>query len=207
MIKWQIDTIRSSNLGELVVATSMDPSDDILVDYLDSLDVQIYRGSLLNVYDRFKNVVLKSKQSTFMRLTADCPLIDPEVMFKVFSFHEESNLFDYSCNTLPPTFPHGQDVEVFSKKAFLNIESLKMTEFQMEHVTPGFYQNQSIFRCGNLSNSIDLSHMRWTVDVLDDFLFVEKVLREISTNKRAPSMNELLQYLHENPEHSREKIR
>jgi spore coat polysaccharide biosynthesis protein SpsF len=207
MIKWQIDTILRSDLGELVVATSTDKTDDILVEYLNSIGVNVHRGSLLNVYKRFRDIVISSKQSIFMRLTADCPLIDLETMYKVFDFHIESKINDYTCNTMPPTYPDGLDTEVFNRDPFLKIGSLTMTPYQIEHATPGFYQNQGIFLCGNVVNDVNLSNLRWTVDVLDDFLFVEKILKTLSHDMQTPSFKTILQYLDQNPSQSRKQVR
>ena len=114
MLLRQIERVRRSNLiNNIVVATSLDSSDDALVYLLKSRGINCYRGDLNNVLKRFYDTALCYKTEHIVRITGDCPLIDYEVIDKVISLHLRSNS-NYTSNTNPPTFPDGLDVEVFN---------------------------------------------------------------------------------------------
>lgn len=179
MILRQIERIRRSQCIDLVVvATSVDPSDDELVRLLEAEDVCVRRGPLDDVVARFKLVVDEFAPSTIVRLTADCPLTDPVVIDRVISAHLESGN-DYTSNTLPPTFPDGLDVECISASAFARIIALDLEGSEREHVTMGIYGRPEVFTMGNVVQTPDLSNLRWTVDVPEDLDFVRSVYQEL----------------------------
>jgi len=200
MICHQIDRIkRSKMIDKLVVATSTHSSDNPLAMQIQDLGVECYRGQLKNVLSRLYGATSKFKPDHVVRLTGDCPLIDPEVIDKTIEHHLQLDL-DYTSNILPPSFPDGLDVEIVKFDIFKKINSFAVTKSEMEHVTLYIRNNLHKFKTGNFSSNINLSDKRWTVDNIEDFIFVEKVYEELYSNKRNFSMADVLSFVKLNPE-------
>lgn len=203
MLLHQINRINKSKLiDKLVVATSNDISDDIVEKRLVSSNIDIFRGSLDDVLDRYCQCALKYNPDYIVRITGDCPLIDWNIIDMVIKKHiDEGN--DYTSNTLEPTYPDGLDVEVMNfaalKKAWANAK----LPSEREHVTPYIYKNQDLFKLGCLKNSEDLSELRWTVDEPEDFIFVKAIYEMIYIDKQHFTFDDILKVLKKNPEFSR----
>jgi spore coat polysaccharide biosynthesis protein SpsF len=177
MILFQIHRVlKSSLVDDVYVLTSTDNSDDRLCKILLENDIKIFRGSLLNVNERYLEFLKSHTQcKVFVRLTADCPLSCSDIINEAIAILKEYNL-DYVSNTLLPTFPDGTDVEVVSSDAFISLEKWSLTEYQKEHVTPFIYQNPNKFKLGNIFNRQNFSMYRCTIDTRLDFLAVAKLL-------------------------------
>jgi len=199
MIEWQIQRILKSQVVEkLVVATSIDKSDDVLVEHLQSLGVDVYRGELQDVFSRFALVLESENFDTFFRLTADCPLVMPAMIDEMASYYF-SHEFDYLSNFDPPTFPDGLDIEIVSTRAYLRLKSLTLTSLELEHVTIGLRKRSNEFKIGNFMSPVDLSSMRWTVDYPEDLLFISKIFREFIGKETSFDYDDILDFLRDNP--------
>ena len=175
MIIQQIKRLKESKLiNKIVVATSIDPSDDLLTDLLESEGIPFYRGSLNNVLERFIDVIRIEKPKVVVRLTADCPLTDPNVIDLVISRHLASGS-DYTSNTISPTFPDGLDVECVSPSVLMNLFAGSPTEVECEHVTYGLYRRPGFCAMESVEQDTDHSNLRWTVDIPEDLDFVRSV--------------------------------
>ena len=176
MIALQIERVRrSKRLAEVVVATSVDASDDPLAEFLPSLGVRVVRGPLDDVLGRFIAVIeTLNLTGDLVRLTADCPLADPEVIDACIDLRREGR-FDYASNGRLRTYPRGLDVEVFRIEALQQAARETEAPYDREHVTPWFYRAGSPFSQGQLVQATDESHLRWTVDLPADFEFVRRV--------------------------------
>lgn len=195
MIQWQIERLNQSKyIDKLIVATSVEDSDLPLVQLCNSLNVEVYRGSLNNVLDRFYQVALKTKPKLIVRLTGDCPLIDPTVVDEVIAFMKKGS-FDYVSNSIEPTYPDGLDVEVFTFNTLQNIYSNAKLSSEKEHVTLYVANNKSLFNIGAYKNSIDLSHHRWTVDEQSDFELVTAIFEGMINLKENFQMEDVLLFL------------
>ena len=179
--------LQSRLISKLKVATTIEPHVEKIVAVANKLGVEVYKGSVNNVLDRFYHTALPEKPDWVVRLTSDCPLIDPVEIDKVIQ-HALDNDLDYVSNALEPTFPDGLDTEVFKfsalEKAF---REAKMTS-DLEHVTPFIWKNSSfkggtIFSSDCLMNEKDFSGIRLTVDTLEDFLVIEKLVELLGTDK------------------------
>ena len=178
MIHWQIMRIKKAkNVRRVLVATSTEPSDDVLADYLEDNSIDYFRGSLDDVFDRYLKVISnKPDYETIVRLTGDCPLIIPSMLDEMLDLFQVSD-FDYYSNCEMRTFPDGLDIEIFSRKAFLRInpENLDMTE--KEHVTSRFRLPSENFNRGEYRSEVDYSHLRITVDHEVDFNLIEAIFK------------------------------
>lgn len=172
MVSRQIERIRrAKSISTIVLATSSDSTDDPLEELANSEQIEVYRGSLDNVFSRFREICKDSAEQDFVRLTGDCPLTDPAVIDKVVMEHMGSGA-DYTSNTLKRTYPRGLDVEVFRPGALKKLEEHGLSKLELEHVTLGFHSRAGQFSLHSVCDSVDNSGLRWTVDTEQDYEFV-----------------------------------
>jgi spore coat polysaccharide biosynthesis protein SpsF len=203
MILRQIERIQQSErIDKLIVATSSDPRDDQLVVVLDNAGVSVRRGPLDDVVQRFRLVVEEFTPDVIVRLTADCPLTDPDVIDKVIADHLESRA-DYSSNTLHATYPDGLDVECIDSRAFERLRHLPLSDAEREHVTMGLYTRPDEFTLNSVEQQPDHSNLRWTVDVADDLDFVRLVYSRLYDRNPRFGQNDIFALVTNNPELSR----
>jgi glutamate-1-semialdehyde 2,1-aminomutase len=174
MIGLLLARLKNSKLiDQIVLATSEDPCDDSLARYVLDLGYVVFRGSLNDVLDRFYHAAKEAEADNIVRITGDCPLIDPVLVDEVIAKFLESNV-DYASNTLPPTFPDGLDCEVCTFKSLDVAWNEARTSYDREHVTPFLYRSGK-FSNANLACDTDYSRERWTVDEPEDYEVVQKV--------------------------------
>lgn len=203
MIVQQIERIlRSKKIDQLVVATSTDSSDDELVSVLISHGIEVRRGPLENVVERFAAVIREFDPSHVVRLTADCPLTDSNVIDSVIEAHISGGS-DYTSNVLDPTFPDGLDVECFSTQSFERLIASSLTPQEREHVTMGLYTHPEKFTLSSIVQDPNLSHLRWTVDVQDDLDFVRTIYAYLFEKNNFFGQKDILDFLELHPELSR----
>jgi len=169
---------RSKKVDKIVLATSTDIQNQTLVNHVNQLSYDTYKGDENDVLGRYYKAALKYKADVIVRITGDCPLIDPDVIDSVIKKYE-SNFFDYVSNINPPTFPDGLDVEVFSFSALKTTWEEAKTLAEREHVTL-FMRNSGIFKTENVTSAEDYSNERWTVDELEDYKVVKSIFEYFS---------------------------
>ncbi len=171
---------RAKRLDHVLVATSTAGEDTIIADFCRWHGIDCFRGSQNDVLDRFLQAARYAQADTVVRLTADCPLHDPDVIDAVVTaFHSAD--FDYVSNVDPPTYPDGLDTEVFGYSVLERAWWEATLPSEREHVTPYLRNPANGFRVGNVHNSEDLSAWRWTVDELPDLAFVRAVFHSLGT--------------------------
>ncbi len=199
MILRQIARIRQASMvDEVIVATSINGSDDLLADFLLDNGVKVFRGSLDDVLSRFLEIQKRLNPSAVVRLTGDCPLVMPELIDKMVNCFNDSNV-DYLSNTLEPTYPDGLDVEIISPDAMERLAELELSEPEREHVTLGIYTRPSMFTLQNFRGESDLSQKRWTVDYLEDLNFVREVYGAFVGDETTFTLRDVLLHLSKNP--------
>ena len=171
---------RSKYISRIIVACSKNNDDKKIVNICDKLGIDHFSGSEKDVLDRFYNAAKKYKASNIVRITADCPFIDPEIVDEVIN-----NFFikkvDYASNINPGTFPDGLDVEVFKFSALKEAFKKSKKPLEREHVTP-FIRINSKFKKFNLVNFTDYSSIRLTLDEKEDFIVIEKIIKNFNKN-------------------------
>ena len=203
MILQQIERLKfSKNIDKLVVATSEDPSDDYLVERLQAENVEVRRGPLDDVVERFGKVVDEFMPETIVRLTADCPLADAQVIDEVIAKHLEMGS-DYTSNVLEPTYPDGLDVECIDARAFTELRNSNLSLQEREHVTMGLYRHSEKYSLTSVTQQSDRSSLRWTVDVQEDLDFVRRVYAHLYDENKYFGQQEILELLRLHPELSR----
>ncbi len=184
MIERQLERLkRCSGLDRVIVATSREPADDALAAHLENLGVDVFRGPLDDVLGRFAGAgEAHGAVGPIVRLTADCPLADPEVIDACIRLQADRRA-DYASNALQRTYPRGLDVEVFPFDALQTAAREATDTYEREHVTPFLYRRPERFSQAHLSQDRDESHLRWTVDTAEDFTFVERVYKALYPGK------------------------
>lgn len=188
---------KSREIDQIIVATSVDGRNRPLVELVEKLGFACERGSENDVLDRFVQAGKAHKADVVVRITGDCPLVDPDLVDEVIRGFKTAGV-DYFSNTNPPTYPDGLDVEVFTFKSLKQACRETNEPYDREHVTP-YLRESGRFKTGNRRNSRDLSALRWTVDELADFEVIEKVFRHFAPRIDF-SWGEVLQFQQLQPE-------
>lgn len=193
-----IERISRSRLVErIVVATTINKLDDELAKFIENnLKTDLFRGSENDVLSRFYNCALKYKPGTIIRITADDPLKDPEIIDYAIGIFEDEQC-DYCSNTIQPTYPEGLDVEVFSFAALEKAYQNAHLKSEREHVTPFIWKNPEMFKIKSFQFEEDLSDWRWTLDNEDDYVFMNKIYDHFKKNDF--HYKDVIQYLKKNP--------
>lgn len=169
-------TCRARTLDAVAVATTVAPADDPIVRLCDTQGWICLRGSEDDVLDRYYQVARALEASSVVRITADCPLIDPDIIDRIVGqFLSHRAEVDYVSNTIVRSFPRGLDVEVMNFDALEAAWHEDSDPGSREHVTPYIRHHPDAFRVRQVVNNEDCSHMRWTVDTVADLMFVSAV--------------------------------
>ena len=189
-------------IDEVVVATSTAPSDDAIVALCDALGVRWFRGSEEDVLDRYHGAALEAAADVVVRVTSDCPLIEPGIIDRVVDALQTQPDLDFAANTLEPrTFPRGLDVEAMRMAALETTCREAQHASEREHVTPFIWQQPKRFKLGRVCHDTDLSALRWTVDTPEDLAFVRAIFEHLPA--RAFAWGEVLRLLDAKPELTR----
>ncbi len=200
MLLLQLERIKQSKkIDKLIIATSMEESDDEIEKLCKQWQVDCFRGSLDDVLDRYYRASLQYKPEHIVRLTGDCPLADLEIIDEIINFYLTGN-YDYVSNTISPSYPDGLDTEVFSFYALEKAWKEAKLWSEREHVTPYIINNPGLFKLFNVQKKGEnLSSMRWTVDTSKDFDFVTRIFETLYKPNEIFYMDDVLRVLKENP--------
>jgi spore coat polysaccharide biosynthesis protein SpsF len=188
------------SIDAIAVATTIARQDDAIVDFCRERNCVVFRGSETDVLDRYRMAAQEAHAGVIVRITSDCPLMDPAAIDATTSayFAGATNL-DYASNTLEPrTFPRGLDVEVMSRTALERAWTEDKDPASREHVTPYMYRHPEIFSLRRVENDRDLHRLRWTVDTPADLAFVEEVYKSFDSEDFGQS--EVVALLERRPE-------
>tara|TARA_Y100000815_G_C13153536_1_gene428917 strand:- start:10 stop:708 length:699 start_codon:yes stop_codon:yes gene_type:complete len=187
----------SKLIDKKFIATTELEQDNVIEQASKNLGLECFRGSSEDVLNRYYKCAKKFNVDNILRITSDCPLIDPEIVDRVIKKYQTKE-FDYVSNTLIRTFPVGTDVEIFPFKILEKAWQNADLPSEREHVTP--YIRNKKFNCKleNLENEKKLGYLRWTLDRIEDFELIKKIVKKIS--KRPILMNDILDLFSDEPE-------
>lgn len=192
----------SQNCGQIIVATSTNPKDDILELFCKEKGIEIFRGDENDLLDRHYQCAMKYQAKVIAKIPSDCPLIDYRIIDEVFE-EFDSNNFDFYSNLHPATYPDGNDVEIFTIDALTRAVNEASRTLEREHTTPYFWENKDKFTQGNFvwDSGMDysMSH-RFTIDYQEDFDFIEAVFNHLYPMNAKFSLDDILELLENNPE-------
>jgi spore coat polysaccharide biosynthesis protein SpsF len=184
-------------LSDVVVATSDDATDDVLVQWCQNNGVQVFRGSLNDVLDRYYHCALNYQAQAVVRITADCPALDPNLVDEVVMGFQVGA---YDLFYLGGEFPDGLDCAVFSFSALQRAWREAMLPSEREHVGPYVVNHPEWFRIGYLDKFKGLSHHRWTLDEPWDLVFLQSVFERLQRPDGRPFLTQdLLDLLNREP--------
>ena len=197
-----IDRVKQSDLIDvIVVATTMHDRDDVIEGEALRCGVKVYRGSEDDVLSRYYYAAKEENLDVVVRITSDCPLIDPKVLDEIIKYYQLNN-YDIVSNAGTDiqnrTYPRGLDTEVFAFKVLENAFDNAIKTYQREHVTPYIYEKSS--RVFYYKNSIDYSKYRWTLDTEEDFDLISKIYKHIYKGAHDFYLNEVIQLFERKPE-------
>lgn len=182
-----------------VLATSTSPQDNVIEDFAQKYNINLFRGSEQDVLDRYYKAATRYKADIIIRLTGDCPLIDPKIIDKVVNyFLENTEQVDYVQTAL--SFPDGVDTEVFSYEALEKAWQNATKKSEREHVTPYIWKNTDIFKINAIENDQNLSNLRLVVDYEEDFQVVSEILKNLYKTNSIFYTEDVLNFLEKRPD-------
>ncbi len=193
---------KSGMIDCLVIATTTNEGDDAVFEFCEKENINCFRGSENDVLDRFYYCAKQynlTDDDMIVRVTADCPLIDPFLIDEVIHYLQD-NGYDYVSNAIEPTYPDGLDVEVFLFSALKKSWEAAELISEREHVTPYIRNHKEFFKIGSYKNNIDLSYYRWTLDEEEDYQLINEIYTNLYDSENMFTTKELLAFLNENPE-------
>ncbi len=191
----------ASSVEDLVVASTEDPADDIIATLCQELGTVVFRGAQYDVLDRVYQAVQPYQPDVVVRLTADCPLLDPQLIDDVVHLLIDNQL-DFAANRLPPpwkrTFPIGLDVEACTYAGLQRAWQEASEGYEREHVMPYFYDEEGRFNIAVLQTEPDYGHLRWTVDTQADLDLIREIYYRIP-DKDNYSWKDILSIVEQDP--------
>lgn len=188
---------RSKSIDLVAVITSTHESDDAIERCCMENNVLCFRGNLDDVLDRYYQASRHFQADVIVRITADCPLLDPSIVDKVVKAFNDG-AYDYVSNTIECSYPDGLDTEVFRFTVIEKAWREACLKSEREHVTAYIYKHPETFRLGVVKNQEDLSSLRWTVDTPSDLEFVRAVYAGFRDEHFG--MENVLRFIKEHPE-------
>jgi spore coat polysaccharide biosynthesis protein SpsF len=202
MLSYQIERLRAVRLAQrIVVATTVNAGDDIIEEFCKDEGMNCARGSEHDVLSRYCEAALRFGADIVVRITADCPLIDPGLIDSAIEmFLDSSERCDYLSNMLEPSWPYGMAVEVMTLRALSEANSESADAREREHVTPFIYWRPQRYRLKSMTRAPNLSHHRWTVDTPEDFELVARIVQALYPMKPGFNLNDVTELLGKYPE-------
>lgn len=206
LLERMVERVRMASLpSDVIVATTLEPTDDPIRSLCDEIDVNCFNGHATDLLDRHYKAALLERADVVVKIPSDCPLIDPAVIDRVIGFYlENRRSLDYVSNLHPATWPDGQDVEVIPTDTLETAWRHGRKSFEREHTTPFIWERPERFRIGNVEwetgRNLSMTH-RWTIDYPEDYTFLCRVFDELwSPRNPAFGIEEVLRFLDANPD-------
>ncbi len=202
LLEIQLERLRRiTGVDKVVVATTTNDTDDPIVALCQRIGVDVWRGPELDVLARFEGAARQAGADWVVRVTSDCPLIDPEVVSQIIrEAQDPANSCDYASNTLTRSYPRGLDAECFTASALYVAAQEAADPAEREHVTPFIYWRPQRFTLRHVVHASDLSSHRWTVDTPEDFELIRRMLEELRPKKPSFTLKDCLNLLSAHPD-------
>ncbi len=204
LLEYQIERLKRVNLAdEIVIATTNNSTDLPIIELCNRLSIPYFRGSEEDVLARYYGGAKEHQADVVVRVTSDCPLIDPQVIDRVIQFYlDNQSQYDYVSNCLERTYPRGMDTEVFSFAALDEAFLEATAQPDREHVTPFIYMQPQRYRVAQIVYSENQSSHRWTVDTKDDFELIKKIIEALYPHIQKFTLEDCLDLLKRHPDWS-----
>ncbi len=190
-------------VDEVVVATTILPADDVIVDEAEKCGAKCFRGNEENVLERYYLAAKEYEADVVVRVTSDCPLFDPEVLSEMLDYFKTETsqglIIDYLSNFMNRCYPRGLDAEVFTFSALEKAYREANKPYEKEHVTPYIYEHPEIFSLYAQTWDKDFSHYRWTLDTEDDWKLIEAIYTDLYSEYNIFKIDDVLNLLEIKP--------
>lgn len=202
LLEYQIERVKKAKtIDQIIVATTTKLNDNPIIELCRQLSVPYYRGSEDDVLSRYYETATKFSVDVVVRLTSDCPIIDPNIIDKVVNCYlKQQNKYDYISNTLTRTYPRGLDTEVMPYRILKRTYEEANEPSYREHVTAYIYNNPGKFRLLNVYHDLDESKHRWTVDTKEDFILIQNIITRLYPVNNQFSFSDILSLLKQEPD-------
>lgn len=202
LLEYQIERLKRVKLAHgVVIATTTNDTDQPILELCDCLFIPYIRGSEEDVLARYYEAAIAHQADVIVRVTSDCPLIDPVIIDRVIrSYLEGAGALDYVSNVLQRTYPRGMDTEVFSFQALQEAYQESTAQPDREHVTPFINRRPERYCLSHVCDGVNNSQHRWTVDTPEDFELIRRILEAIYPVNPYFSMQDCLKLVDQHPE-------
>lgn len=202
LLEYQIERLkRVGRADEIVIATTVNDTDNPIIKLCQHLDIPFFRGSEHDVLARYYEAAKLHRADVIVRVTSDCPVIDPAVIDEAIRFYlDHIAEYDYVSNALTQSYPYGMAAEVFPFSVLEEAHREARAEPEREHVTPFVYMRPDRFRIGHVVHPENHSHHRWTVDTPEDFDLVRRIIETLYPVKPEFDTQDILALLERHPE-------
>ena len=201
LLEYQLERLqRVKNSNIIVIATTVNPEDEPILELCKKLEVLWFRGSEMDVLSRYNDAAQAYDADVVVRVASDAPLIDPQIIDKLICFYlAYLGDYDYVSNILDRTYPRGMDAEVFSFKALHEAANEAIAQPDREHVTPFIYRHPERYRIKQLQYHEDQSRHRWTIDTPEDFELVRRMVEILYPRQPEFTLEDCLEVLEQHP--------
>ncbi|WP_446935851.1 cytidylyltransferase domain-containing protein [Lysinibacillus fusiformis] len=200
LLSYQLERLQQSNyINDLVIATTLNEKDDLIVEFCKKNNILWFRGSEKDVLARYYETAKTFKADAIVRITSDCPIIDVQVVDKTIQYFVDNN-YEYVSNTVDRTYPRGLDTEAFTFEALEKAYKEAVMERDREHVTAYFYTNPDVFKISSVRNETDYSKYRWTVDTEEDFQLIKNIIEKLYNDNPNFTFHDTVKLMEANPD-------
>jgi len=198
LLGYLIERLRMvKSAAQLVIATSIEPEDDVITDYCQTQGVRVFRGNLFDVLDRYVKAAQKHHAKWVVRICSDCPLFDPKIA-DLMIHHALKHPVDWTSNILERTFPRGMEIEVCSIGALEQAHREGTKSEEREHVTPYIYHHPELFSLSNYTRKPPLPDYRLCVDTMEDFELIRRIIETLYPKNPQFSVEDIVHLVEHN---------
>jgi len=201
LLEHMVDRVlRSKKIEKIIVATTTNKIDDVIVEFCKLKGIDYFRGSREDVLGRYKQAADYTEASIIVRLTSDCPLIDPKIIDRGINIYLNNN-YDFVSNItpLPRTYPIGMDVEIFSYQILTKTDSQAKKPSEREHVTFFVRKNPKDYKIFRFDYKENLSNFRLVIDYFEDFEVMRSILEELYPKNQNFTLEDIIKWAKQNP--------
>ena len=199
ILEYVINRLKKTKLSNnIIVATTNREEDKKIIKVAKKTNCHTFRGSTNNVLNRYYKAAVHYKVKNIVRITSDCPLIDPKIINKVYFFYLKNN-YDYVSNKIFPTYPIGMGLEILNFRSLKKANKLTKSSYDKEHVTPYIYKNPKKFKIKNVGLKKKLLNYRIVLDYIEDFKLISNILKHFDKQRKDFTLKDIIKYINRNP--------
>jgi len=187
-------------VDQIVLSTADTEENDILEEYAKEIGLEYYRGSEMDLVSRLYETAKKFSADAIVRITGDCPFVDPKIVDSLVKKYLEDQSIDYVCNILPPTYPDGMDIEIISLTALERLDKEVEDKLYREWITTTIMENPDKFKILNFPYEKNISDFRLTVDYPEDFELAERIFKNLHKEGKVFFLEDILELFKKQPE-------